>query len=487
MWTLQVKLEPNAHQPLFVQIASAIRDAITQGLLPPGQRLPGTRVLAARLDVHRNTVMAAYRDLEAQGWVHAREGRGTFVEALSIVNAPTKKRSTDTREPGFFLAPPPPRLDHGAPRADLLHMAGGLPDVRLIPVDLLARAQRRALRKGQGSLLGYGDPQGMLTTRHALATMLRSTRAVAATADEIIVTRGSQMAIDLVARALLRPNDSVAIEAMGYHPAWEALRRTGATLVPIPIDSHGMDIDALETCAQHSPLRAVYLTPHHQYPTMAVLSAQRRQRLMAWAQKNRIAIIEDDYDNEFHYDGQPVPPLAANDPHGVVIYIGTLSKVLAPGLRLGFVAAPQAIIESLTAWRACVDRQGDQVIEAAVAELMEDGEVQRHVRKMMRTYRSRRACLDEHLRARLNDVLEWTLPPGGMAIWARVAPDVDPVAWTARARDRGVLVRPGQVYRFDGERMSALRLGFAALNEDEIEDGVDRLTQSLPQPSQTQR
>jgi hypothetical protein len=201
------------------------------------------------------------------------------------------------------------------------------------------------------------------------------------------------MALDVCARALLRPGDRVAVEALGYRPAWDALRLAGAVLVPIAVDRDGLDIAALARAHARAPLRALYTTPHHQYPTTVTMSAGRRLALAALAARARLIVLEDDYDHEFHYDGHPVAPLAAADPTGQVIYIGTLSKVLAPGLRLGFAIAPPPVIAAMARWRSAMDRQGDLAMEAAVAELIGDGELERHVRKMRVLYQARRDAL----------------------------------------------------------------------------------------------
>jgi GntR family transcriptional regulator/MocR family aminotransferase len=294
-----------------------------------------------------------------------------------------------------------------------------------------------------------------------------------------MVTRGSQLALDLVARTLLQPGDVVAVEALGYRPAWSALQAAGARLQPVPVDERGIDVDALEALAQKQRLRAVYVTPHHQYPTTAMLDAARRLRLLELARARKIAVIEDDYDFEFHYEGRPVLPLAAADRHAVVVYIGTLSKILAPSLRLGFIVAPPTLIERLAEVRLTIDRQGDQVVECAVAELIEDGELQRHVRRMRRIYQGRRDALVARLHKRLGGALSFTVPAGGMALWAQADEGIDVEAWAARALKRGVLFNSAARFAFDGKPRPALRLGFAALSEAELDEGVRRIAAAL--------
>jgi GntR family transcriptional regulator/MocR family aminotransferase len=309
--------------------------------------------------------------------------------------------------------------------------------------------------------------------------MVSSLRGLAAGPDSVLITRGSQMALDLVARTLVKPGEVVAVEALGYRAAWEVLRLAGARLQPLPVDAQGLDVDALEALVAKERVRAVYLTPHHQYPTTVVLSPGRRLRLLELAARHRIALIEDDYDHEFHYEGRPVLPLAAADGAGVVIYVGTLSKILAPGLRLGFLVAPPPLLERLAAVRHLVDRQGDQAVECAVAELLEDGEVQRHARRARRIYQVRRDALCQALQAELSSALRFEAPQGGISLWAQMDPAVDVDSWSERALARGVAFYPARRFAFDGRSRPAARLGFAALNEREIAEAVRRMKGAL--------
>ncbi|HET6331246.1 MAG TPA: PLP-dependent aminotransferase family protein, partial [Holophagaceae bacterium] len=234
-----------------------------------------------------------------------------------------------------------------------------------------------------------------------------------------------------------------------------------------------------EALLARRPLRAIYTTPHHQYPSMATMSAPRRMRLLELARRHRIAIIEDDYDFEFHYDGRPVLPLASADAGGVVIYLGTLSKVLAPGLRLGFIAAPAAMAGALARRRAITDYQGNQAFERAVAELMEDGLLQRHVRRMRRVYEERRDILADELERRLGPRLSFDRPTGGMSLWAK-AGDVALPVWAARCRERGVAFHWGAAFDFHQRPIPFLRLGFAALDPSELKEAVRRMAAALP-------
>ena len=477
-WSLS--LEPDGTGPVFLRIARGVMRDIRRGRLKPGQQLPGSRPWAKELGLNRNTVLAAVAELQAQGWVSTSPTRGTYVTDTlpEELAAPTTKGLAPL---GLTLPPEPEFLSARAFTIppEVLPFSAGTPDPRLVPVELIARTWRRVVRRGGRRLLEYGEPGGHPALRRALAQMLSEVRGVPATAEQLVVTRGSQMALDLLARAVLQPGDAVAVEALGYRPAWEALRLAGAQLVPVPIDDQGLDVDALERILKRRRLRAVYVTPHHQYPTTVTMAASRRLALLGLAKRYGLLIIEDDYDHEFHYEGRPVLPLASADDAGVVASIGTLSKVLAPGLRLGFVVAPTLLAERLERLRAVMDRQGDHPMEATIAELLEEGELQRHVRKMRGVYRARRDVLVRRLEAKLGEVLEWSVPSGGISLWARVKKPLDLHRWLSRAFTRGLSVQSGARYTFDGREPGALRLVFARFNESELIRAVDLLAATI--------
>jgi len=494
--TLAEHGEPAGHRsPVYLRIARAIASDVRRGRLKIGEKLPSTRLLAEELGINRNTVLAAYRELTAEGWVVMHTTRGTFVSddlPEALLKKPRRGRDGKARgngasgrshrrpEPGYSL--PRSRLVVREPRmpAAPLSMMGGRPDPRLAPVDELARAYRRALRSRGHALLDYGEPHGQPELRDALVEMLRARRGLAATPEQCLVTSGSQMILYLAARALFEPGAALGVEALGYRPVWESLRLGGVRLVPIPVDRDGLRVDRLRELTERHGLRGVYLTPQHQYPTTVTLSAARRLELMDFAERKRLVVLEDDYDHEFHYEGRPVLPVAASDPRNVVVYIGSMSKALAPGLRLGYVVAPQQTIERLTRYRSYMDFHGERVLEAAVAEMFEDGELNRCVNRARRAYRDRRDALVGFLKSRLGDVLSFSVPSGGMALWARVDESVDVNAWVSRALEVGVAFSPGEEFRFDKRRMNCARFGFAMLNEEEHDEATRLLVKALP-------
>ncbi len=480
-WTVAIDLAATDTGPTFLRIARAVSEDIRRGRLRAGDALPGSRTLASSLGVHRNTVLAAYRELAAEGWIATAEAQGTFVSPQIPDVSPRRfsAQAAVAREisprVGFDLGPqriaplpPPAPLPSSSPASLDGPMSAEL-----------ARAMRRVLTRRAVEVLSYGDPAGPASLRTALATMVAATRGVAARAENVLVTRGSQMGIDLAARALVSPGDVVAVEALGYRPAWEALRAAGAKLVSLPVDAHGLDTSALEQLCAEQRVRGVYVTPHHQFPTTVTLAPARRLRLLEIAREHRLFVLEDDYDHEFHYEGRPVLPLASADVHGVVVYLGTLSKVLAPGMRIGFVVAPEPLATRLAAIRRVVDRQGDHLLENAVADLLEEGEIQRHIRRAKRVYAERRERLASLLEARFSSVLSFRLPSGGTAIWTRVASDVAVDTWAAKAEELGLVIQPARQFAFDGKTRPFLRLGFAQHDEREVREALRRLEVAL--------
>jgi GntR family transcriptional regulator/MocR family aminotransferase len=478
-------LDASSPLPLSVRVAHAIAEEVRRGRLRPGAALPGSRTLAEQLGISRNTVFAAYRELAAEGWITATRARGTVV-AQGLGNLGITKRSAVRTEraleaAGFDLGPGAPHgFEERSAPAHVLKWDFGLPDVRLAPTRELARAYRRAL--SSQALLEYeryvSRPQERL--ERAVATMLTETRGLAVNPTNVLITRGSQMGLYLLARGLVRAGDVIAIEDPGYSEAWKTFHVAGARVVTVRVDGEGLDVGHLEDIAKAHSLRAVYVTPHHQLPTTVTLSAARRLALMRLAQRHRFAVIEDDWDHEFHYDGRPVLPLASADHDGLVAYVGSLSKIFAPGVRLGFLVAPSRLVEHLRRFRNLIDVQDDHVANDAIAELFEDGEMQRHVNRSRRIYRARRDFLAAALARGVGSALRFTVPPGGMALWAAVDPAIDVEAWHARALARGLFFRTGTLFYFERASGSFVRLGFARWNERELGEAVARFARAIP-------
>ena len=479
-WELTVALDPARREPLFLQLASAVAEEIRCGRLHAGEALPGSRELAGHLGVNRNTVVAGYEELAAEGLVTTRVGGGTFVAATAGVVAAASRSAAAVRSPTYALAGTlAPRLATSVAAPGALSLGIGAADARLFPGRALARAFRRAISARHRHTLGNGDPCGHARLRDQLATMLVRSRGLAVTPENLMVTRSIEQAIDLVARTLIAPGDVVAVEQYGYPPAWNVLRLAGATLVPVPLDHQGLDVDVLLRVMQQQPIRAVFLTPHHQFPTTVVMSAARRRHLAQLALQYRFAIIEDDYDHEFHYTGKPLVPIAAGSGAANVIYLGSLANLLAPGICTGFVTAPAPVFAHLAALRASSDARCDAALECAIAELFEDGELLRHVRRTRRVYATRRDALAAALQRHLGSAVSFRLAEGGMALWVRADDAIDVPAWQRAGEREGILFQSAACYDFDAREPHCMRLNFGCLDETELGEATRRMARAL--------
>jgi GntR family transcriptional regulator/MocR family aminotransferase len=478
-WHVSLVVRRGSPTALYLQIAHAIIEEVRRGRLAPGDALPGTRELAEELEVSRKTIVAAYEELSIQGWGVTEAKRGTFVsEKPPLPPAYAEKVAGAS---GVIqsrrAAPDMPVLRTDE---DILTFDDGAPDTRIAPIGELGRAWRRALTTlARGGRLGYGDPRGQLRLRQALSTMLNLDRGLSTTPDEICTVRGSQMGIYLAARVLAGPGDAVAMEALSYPPAREAFRAAGAEVLTVGLDENGLDLESLETLCRRRRIRAVYVTPHHQFPTTVLMPPARRMRLLLLAEQFDFALVEDDYDHEFHFTHQPMLPLASADRLARVVYVGSMSKVLTPSIRLGYVAAARPLIERLALEAALIDRQGDPATEGAIAEMMEAGELGRHTRRALKVYAERRQAFGGLLKERLAGRVQFKLPDGGLAVWVTFEEGVDPAALAAASFKRRLRLHPGSAFSMDGRSVNGARLGYARLNGAEAAQAADRLARAF--------
>ena len=440
---LAMNIRRGSRSAVYVQVGYGIVEEIRRGRLAAGDVLPGTRKFAEELGVNRKTIVAAYEELIAQGWLISDKTRGTFVSSELPAVVPAKRslsRGTAAQassEPDFRLTGTSPALSVLLPKAGAFLFDDGAPDTRLFPAETMSREYRTALiRAARRNGLGYGDPRGALTLRRALARMLNNDRGLLATPDNICLTRGSQMAIHLAARVLIKPGDAVVLEELSYPPAVETFRAAGARIVTVPLDASGLDIEAFETLCRRHSVKLVYLTPHHQFPTTRVMRPEKRLRLLGLAEQFRFAIVEDDYDHEFHFSHQPLLPLASVAPRKT-IYIGSMSKLLTPSIRLGYVVAPALVIERMAGEVLLLDRQGDPATELAIAGLIDSGEVNRHARKSLQIYARRRQLFSSLLRESIGDILPFEEPEGGLAFWIDIDGRLDIEKLDERASREG--------------------------------------------------
>lgn len=474
--------------PVFLQVAEQLNQLIRAGTLSAGQRLPGTRQLADLLNLHRQTVVAAYDEGLAQGWLESRAGSGTYVATHLFEVRPQPLTPEDSRvssygvseQPGYVVEPMPflarPVLTNQAG----LRLDDGFPDIRLAPMAELSRAYRSYFRWGNPQQhFGYGDTKGHPLLREQLSIYLNETRGLQTTPANVLITRGSIMGLHLTSQVLLRPGDRVVTGETNWAGATMNFQRTGASVLTIPVDQHGLDVDALAELCEKQAVRLVYVTPHHHYPTTVTLRADRRVRLLQLAEAHKFAVLEDDYDYDFHYLSRPILPLASADRRGMVVYVGSLTKSVAPAFRIGYVVAPATLIDELARHRRIIDRQGDPMLEFAVGQLLKTGDLKRHFRKALRTYHARRDHFCNLLTSELSNALQFAKPDGGLAVWTTFDPAIDLEQLAERAGREGLFLSSGVSHNPPGQRLNGTRLGFASSTEDELEQAVAVLKRVL--------
>lgn len=475
---LLLTLEDAEGPTLALRIVDALQRAIVEGRLEAGSALPGSRLLAQCFKANRNTVILALREMEAQGWLFTEPKLGTFVARELPSGYRTRAAATPEDAPlGFDL---PSLLNPSSLAAtDAVHLADGVADSRLVPTDELAQGYQRALRRHGARLLSDRDPLGTPLLRESIAAWITERHGVRMDPARIMITRGSRGALALLAISLFRPGEAVAVEDPGNRGAWEILQQgPRLELHPVPVDAEGLVPDALAALLERRKIRMLYLTPRRQFPTGASLSRERGQAILRLAAQHRVPVVEDDYDGEFSYGQDRPQPLLALDRSGQVIHIASLSRLLAPGLRLGYVVLPSPLVPFLARARTSREEQGDPALEWTVADLIRDGELGRHVRRSRKVYEARRDHLVNRLRERLGDALEVTPPAGGMGLWLKVRPPLDAAAWVRAARAHGLALNL-PAHFFLGPPEPAFRMGFTQADEGELDQAVERLVQAL--------
>jgi GntR family transcriptional regulator/MocR family aminotransferase len=477
-------LDPDAALPLHRQLYTELRNAILSGRFRAGAPLPATRTLARDLGISRNTVMTAFDQLRAEGYLQARQGSGTYVslslpdEMLSVTQAaPPHSPPSRGRPP---LSARGRRLSAGVsffPPVRPAPFRHGLPALDLFPRRLWARLAARRWRGLTREMLGYGDAAGYRPLRQAVADYLGQARAVRCHADQVVIVAGSQQALYLLAQMLLDPGDPVCLEDPGYLGARAAFLAAQARIVPVAVDEQGLCVSqGREKCPG---ARAVYVTPSNQYPTTATMSPARRLELLEWARSARMWIIEDDYDSEFRFASRPFPSLQGMDPHGWVIYVGTFSKLLAPGLRLGFVVLPPALVDSVAGAESSLTRHLPSLEQVVLAEFISAGHLARHVRRMREVYLERRTNLLKATDENLAEWLEVKPPAAGTHAIGWLRGGLSDRSAARAALDAGVETRPLSAYCFKARRQGALVLGYGAFRRAELRSGSEKLASAM--------
>lgn len=487
-----VELDSSGSLPLYRQLYRDLRQAILASKFLPGMQLPATRALADKLDVSRNTVLEAYEQLTAEGYLESRVGSGTYVtqelpedllrvRGESHLNAPVGGNSDEASDTsllsdrGDLLT----NIELSSFRADEKPRAfrPGLPALDSFPIETWSRLTTRRWRSLPASMLGYRQSAGYPPLREAIATYLQESRGVHCSPEQVLIVSGTQQAITLTAHVLLDPGDRAWVEDPGYPRAQGAFRWAGAQAVPAPLDDEGLALDRIRSGRADAKL--AYVTPSHQYPLGMTMSLSRRLELLDWANTEEAWILEDDYDSEYRYEGRPIAALQGLDDAGRVIYAGSFSKVLFPALRLGYLVVPPALVEPFAAAKSLVERCPPLPPQMVVTDFLEEGHFEQHLRRMRTLYAERQSILIDALHARADDWLDVSSDEAGLHLTVFLRDDLDDQTVSAALQDRDVVAPPLSFYSLRSLDRDGLVLGYAAVNEPDIRAGVDQLVETL--------
>jgi GntR family transcriptional regulator/MocR family aminotransferase len=471
-----IPLSRDGGSPLTRQIYSWFRQAILQGTMRSGERLPSTRELAEHLHVSRTVAVLAYEQLLAEGFIAGRGGSGTYVSeglATGHRSAQAKLAKVKLSSFGQSVEAATSRVNYPNKRATSLHydFAYGRSDVEIFPFEMWRRMLLRHARKAPVRELDYGPAAGSLALREAIAVHLRRSRAVACDSSQVIVVSGSQQALDLIARVLIERGDRIAIENPIYQGTSEILRTAGARLLPVPVDHEGLQPASLPNDA-----RIAFVTPSHQFPTGAVLPLARRLELLDWARRKDAVVVEDDYDGEFRYQEQPLESLQGLDTEGRVIYIGTFSRTIFSALRIGYLIVPKSLEATFTSAKWLCDRHTATLEQETLAEFIGTGLYERHLRRVRRRNAGNRGVLMESINKHLGERVEVTGDGAGahVVLWPRKHISESAVVEKAAARGVGVYAISG--YFLTRPSRSGLMLGYSRMTKEEIREGIRRLS-----------
>ncbi len=472
----------HAGLPLHTRIQRAIRQLILDRAIGPGKPLPASRALARSLDVSRDTVEAAYVRLHAEGFIVRRVGSGSFVSEMT--------EFSPGRRPARRGTHPPDQMPNLSKRGAAIFRSGGIrehlasrpfapgvPETRTFPIQLWERLERQVLKDFGARALFHGDPQGVESLRRAIADYVNLERGARATSDRVLILTSSQQAMALCASVLLDAGDRIFIEDPVYHGARRAFDAAGLECVPVGLDAQGMLVDRLRS-DPHSA-KAVFLTPSHQFPTGATLALDRRLSLIEWAARHQAWIIEDDYDSEFHYDGKPTACVQGLDPHERTIYIGTFTKSLFPGLRIGYMVLPASLVEPMTVARTLLDGHTASIPQLTLARFIEGGHFGAHVRTMRGVYAERLEVLVRLVKAHLSEFVEPRVPIGGLQMPCVLTCDLSESAAIDAARRAGLDLMGLTGLHASTDRKAGFLMGFAAYTPYELEMAVKKLATVL--------
>jgi GntR family transcriptional regulator/MocR family aminotransferase len=485
-----ISLDENSDVPIYRQIYETIRRSILEGKFYPGRSLPPSRLLAKQLSVARMTVINAYDQLIAEGYIESKKGSGTFVASHlpeDFLNAeqPQKQKSrAETAERniklssfGTHLAKQEVTFMRRYTTPSLVPFRNGVPAIDEFPFETWAKISQKHLKSASFKMFSYGDVHGFEPLREAIALHLSATRGVNCTAGQIIITNGTQQTLDLIGSVFLSKTAEVCLEDPSYFGARDIFSAIGAKIVPVSIDAEGFNLEEAKTKSRNP--RLIYVTPSHQYPLGVTMSLARRMNLLEWARETESFIVEDDYDSEYRYTGRPLASLQGLDRNNRVIYIGTFSKTVFPALRLGFLVAPEDLIEIFASAKALRDWHSPNIDQAVLAEFITDGHFTKHIRKMRGLYEERQQILLEEAEKHLRGMLELTPSTAGMHLIGWLPEDLNDRRIFQAGLENNLQLAPISASCLNAKLRGGIFLGYTAFQAAQIREGIKKLQQIL--------
>ncbi|WP_294286092.1 PLP-dependent aminotransferase family protein [uncultured Chryseobacterium sp.] len=476
-----INIDRNSDVSMYLQISNQLINAIQRGFLPFGTKLPGTRALSRILQVHRNTAVSVYDELFAQGWVESLPNKGTFVigknhEPSSAVKTFEKKYLEIYPKQTGFSFKTSNILDNPFEQSHCEYIFNdGIPDIRLTQIDQHSRIYSSILKRKAHKIGRYNQDGSEFFKQH-LSMYLNLSRGLPISKNNLLITRSTEMSIYIVSEILLSQGDTVVVGELSYFSVNMIFQKAGVSIQSVPIDHEGINVEEVRAICRKQKIRMLYLTPHHHYPTTVTLSAQRRLELLQLAEEFGFIILEDDYDYDFHYDKSPILPLASADTNGMVVYIGSFGKSLAPGFRTGFIVAPENLMAEMRKYLGIIDRQGDILMEHVLGEMIAEGEISRYLKKSVKVYRERRDSFASLLKENLGDLLQFEKPSGGLALWLEWQVPLNLMELARNCAKNNLFIPKTLLYQ--NKNLTAMRLGFGNLNKEEMEKSVQIFSES---------
>ena len=464
--------------PVYRQISLQLISLIQEGKLPPGAVLPSTRNLAFDLQLHRKTIVAAYETLVSENWIDNLPRKSYTVSPNLPMVRPrsyNSKRLSPFAEGGSFDFE---RHELIMPIAQSLtncriEINDGFPDISMLPVQAISKQFKRALEASASArYFGVNLDGGSSNFKTSLCSFLNQTRGIDMGIENLFTTRGAQMAIYIAASLIIKPGDKVVVSEPSYFIAETLFQKLGAELIRVPMDGDGMCTEKLENILKKDVIKMLYIIPHHHHPTTVTMSVERRNHLMELISAYNFAVIEDDYDYDFQFKYDPYLPLASGDHRGNIIYIGSLTKVLGSPFRLGYMIAGSDFLQAAARMRTLIDLRGDFIMEETISGMIANGDLTRHIQKTNKLYSQRCDFLSDEVSTELGEMIDFTKPTGGMALWLKFKPEYDLSKIIKKANLKGLAIRGSAYCSGKDAHFNAFRFGFASLNEQELAEAV---------------